>query len=72
MAIPAKNAFHEATPRSFHVHLKIISAQKMRNLQFTDSALAGVTLVYHFLNVNILILQKKWYPQLTIYYHILC
>jgi len=27
MAIPAKNAFLEATLRSIHVHLKIISAQ---------------------------------------------
>ena len=58
MAIPATNAFLEATPRhghlinkgvhALHMHLKIISAQtgglyivsKLRNLQFTDSALA--------------------------------
>ena len=75
MAIPAKNAFLEAPSRSIHMDLKFISAQtggsyivsKMRNLQFTDSAFAWV---YHFLNANISILQKKWYPQLTIYYHI--
>ena len=27
-------------------------------------------MVYYFLNANISILQKKWYPQLTIYYHV--
>ena len=48
MAIPAKNPFLEVPTKLIHMHLKIISEQtgglyivsKMRNLQFTDSAVA--------------------------------